>query len=293
MKRTSNIRTRIDAFARAQSRARLRRFVTQAGRAARHPEDPEAIHALRVSIRRFTQCLRTFRGVFDARPLKKLRRRLRKLMDACAAVRTYDVAREVLREAGMAQGRSPSSVSKLAAARTEAEQKLREHLAKLRHRKAADWELNWQAPAQPKVQADGEWDLEQGLPDNLRQVLPKLAEDLFAMGVGAAAAGDDHEKLHRFRLRAKRFRYTLELFRAPYGAEYEHGLQALKGLQDRLGAINDCVSTLALIDADKRAAAAVKRLLLKREAGFQVYWRSQFAPEKQAWWENWLRKPSG
>jgi CHAD domain-containing protein len=288
MKRASIIRTSVDAFARAQSRTRLRRFVTQAGRAARHPEDPEAIHALRVSIRRFTQCLRTFRGVFDARPLKRLQRRLRKLMDACAAVRTCDVALEVLREAGAQKGRFSSPIAKLAAARTEAEQRLRAHLAKLRRRKAADWELEWQTP----VQADGEWDLEQDLPANLRRVLPKLAEDFFAMGVGAAAAGDDHEALHHFRLRAKRFRYTLELFGAAYGAEWERGLQALKGLQDRLGAINDCVCTIALIDSDKRAAAAVKRLLLKREADFQAYWQSEFAPEKQAWWEGWLGAPA-
>lgn len=296
MKRTSVIRTRVDAFARAQARARLRRFVTQAGRAAKHPEDPEAIHALRVSIRRFTQCLRTFRGVFDARPLKKLQRRLRKLMDACAAVRTCDVALAVLREAGAQMARSPSLVAKLAAARAEAEQRLREHLAKLRGRKAADWELEWQTPAQPDVQADPEWDLEQDLPDNLRRVLPKLAEDFFAMGLEAAAAGDDHVKLHRFRLRTKRFRYTLELFRAPYGAEWERGLQALKGLQDRLGAINDCVCTIAFIGEesaqDRRAVAAVRRLLLKREADFQAYWRGEFAPRTQAWWVGWLGAPT-
>jgi CHAD domain-containing protein len=303
--RTSNIRTSIGAFARAQSRARLNRFVTQAGRAAKHPEDPEAIHALRVSIRRFTQCLRTFRGVFDARPLKKLQRRLRKLMDACAAIRTCDVALEVLREADAQKSRSPSLIARLAAARAEAEQRLREQLKKLQRRRAADWELEWQTPAQPKVRAEvqpdvpaeGEWDLERDLPANLRRVLPKLAEDFFAMGIGAAAAGDDHEKLHHFRLRAKHFRYTLELFRAAYGAEWEQGLQALKGLQDRLGAINDCVSTIAFIGhenaPDRRAAAAVKRLLLKREADFQAYWRSEFAPEKRAWWERWLGAPAG
>ena len=290
-------RTSINAFARAQSRARLQRFVTQAGRASRHPQDPEAIHALRVSIRRFTQCLRTFRGVFDVRPLKKLQRRLRKLMDACAAVRTCDVALEVLREAGVDQGRSPALIAKLAAARTEAEQGLREHLAKLRRRKAVDWELEWQTPGQPEFQADGEWDLEQDLPANLRRVLPKLAEDFFAMGVGAAAAGDNHEALHHFRLRTKRFRYTLELFRGAYGAAWERGLQALKGLQDRLGAINDCVCTIEFMGQenaqDRRAAAAVKRLLLRREADFQAYWQTEFAPEKQAWGEGWLGAPAG
>ncbi len=202
------------------------------------------------------------------------------------------MALEVLREAGAQKGRAAPLIDKLGATRTEAEQRLREHLAKLRRRKAADWELEWQTPGQPEVQADGEWDPEQDLPANLRRVLPKQAEDFFAMGAGAAAAGDDHEALHRFRLRAKRFRYTLELLRAFYGAEWEQGVKALKDLQDRLGAINDCVCTIELIgeenDRDRRAAAAVKRLLLTREADFQDYWRREFAPEKLAWWERWL-----
>ena len=279
-------RSSITAFARTQSRARLKRFLAQMRGAAQHPEDAEAIHDLRVSIRRFTQPLRTFRAVFDPKPLKKLRRRLRKLMDACAAVRTCDVAVDVLKEAGVANGR-PASIARLTAARADAEQALREDLKQLRKRKASQWELKMQLLAQEGC----EWNLKQDLPGNLARVLPKLAEEFFAVGTGAAAAGDDHEKLHRFRLFAKRFRYTLELFTSFYGAEWEQGLEALRGLQDRLGAINDCVCTIALLGEDRRASAAVKRLLLRREAEFQNYWRKEFASKKLAWWKHWLGAP--
>jgi len=279
-------RSRILAFARVQSRARLKRFLAQVRGAARHPEDAEAIHDLRVSIRRFTQCLRAFRAVFDPKPLKKLRRRLRKLMDTCAAVRTCDVAMDVLKEAGVANGRS-ASISRLAGARAEAELSLRERLKRVRKGKASQWELK----LQPLTQEGCEWNLKQDLPGNLGRVLPKLAEDLFAMGAGAAAAGDDHEKLHRFRLFSKRFRYTLELFATFYGAEWGQGLEALRGLQDRLGAINDCVCTIALLGKDRRAMAAVKGLLLRREAEFQEYWRKEFAPKNLAWWKGWLGAP--
>jgi len=284
----------ITTFARAQSRARLTRLLKELRRAGKHPEDPETIHDLRVSIRRFTQGLRTFRSVFDPGPLKKLQRRLRKLMDAGGSVRTCDVALDVLRQAGVENG---LSTSRIAAARTEAEETLRDRLKKQRRRKASDWELKLDIVvkpdvAQPDVDQPGcEWDLQQDMPDNLRRVLPKMAEDFFAAGSAAAAAGDDHEILHRFRLRTKHFRYTLELFPTFYHNQLPQGLKALQGLQDRLGEINDCVCTMALIGKDRRAMAAVRKLLRQREAEFRAYWKKAFPRTKLAWWRKWLGAP--
>jgi CHAD domain-containing protein len=285
-------RASITAFARAQMRIRLNHVVIQARLATKHPGDPDAIHALRVSIRRFTQCLRTFRHLFQAGLLKRLRRRMRKLLDLCAAVRTYDVAMEVLRQAGSA---SPTLDSRLASARAEAEDLLRDHLKKQRHRKGSTWELT----LQPAARQGSDWDPKDDLAGNLHRVLPKLADELFAMGSAAAAAGDDATALHQFRLFAKRFRYTLDLFPSFYGNELPQGLQALRGLQDRLGAINDCVSTIALIGAERgahhlrerRAVAAIKKLLHRRETEFQVYWQREFPAEKLGWWKSWLSSP--
>jgi len=152
-----------------------------------------------------------------------------------------------------------------------------------------DWEKRLHRDV---VQEGSEWDPRQSLQDNICGVLPARAKEFFAAGTGATVTGADYQILHQFRLRAKRFRYTLELFPSLYGSELEQGLEALKELQDRLGAINDCVTTIALIRKDRRAAAAVRKLLRQREEEFQSYWQSHFPSQKLAWWQGWLNLPN-
>jgi len=275
----------ISAFARAQAQARLKHLLKQMRPADKRAKDPEAIHDLRVAIRRFTQCLRTFKNLFDPHPLRNIKRRLRDLMDSCAAVRSCDVALVVLHQAGVTPR---ASASKLSASRTQAEHALRDHLKKESRRKTSDWKTR----LHPDVQVGSEWDLGESLQDNVGRVLPALAKDFFEAGTVAATPGIDHQTLHQFRLRAKRFRYALELFPSLYGSEMERGLEALKELQDRLGAINDCATTIALVRKDRRAAAAVRKLLRQREEEFQPYWPSHFPHEKLAWWQDWLSRPN-
>jgi CHAD domain-containing protein len=82
-------------FAHQQTLILLRRFSLQVTRTAR-TGDPDAIHHLRVSIRRLSRCLRVFAQFYPGRGWKKFRRRLKELMDACGRVRDLDVALAVL-----------------------------------------------------------------------------------------------------------------------------------------------------------------------------------------------------
>ena len=82
-------------FAHQQTLILLRRFSLQVTRTAR-TGDPEAIHHLRVSIRRLSRCLRVFAQFYPGRGWKKFRRRLKELMDACGRVRDLDIALAVL-----------------------------------------------------------------------------------------------------------------------------------------------------------------------------------------------------
>jgi CHAD domain-containing protein len=86
-------------FVSRQTLTLLRRFAIQAARASRSGH-PDAIHDLRVSIRRLSRCLRVFSQFYPGSGWKKLRRRLKKLMDACARVRDRDVTLSVLAAAG-------------------------------------------------------------------------------------------------------------------------------------------------------------------------------------------------
>ena len=71
----------ISRYALRETRVRQKRLTAASRHAAKRPHDPEAVHGLRVSIRRFTQCLRIFDQLLDPAAPKQLRKRLRKLME--------------------------------------------------------------------------------------------------------------------------------------------------------------------------------------------------------------------
>ena len=80
----------------------LERLADRLGQAAKEV-DADAIHDVRVAIRRLSRCLRVFGQFYPDRSWKKLRRRLSGLMAAAGAVRDCDIALELLRQAGLSQ----------------------------------------------------------------------------------------------------------------------------------------------------------------------------------------------
>ena len=87
-------------FVSSQTGILLRRFASQVSRTAKEG-DAEAIHNLRVSIRRLRRCLQVFSAFYPGRSWKKIRRRLADLMDAAGEVRDRDIALEMLAAAGI------------------------------------------------------------------------------------------------------------------------------------------------------------------------------------------------
>lgn len=69
--------------------------------------DADAIHDLRVSIRRLTQALRALRGVLPKKGSRRVRRELKPLMDLAGEVRTRDIALELYGAAGVSAGSDP------------------------------------------------------------------------------------------------------------------------------------------------------------------------------------------
>jgi CHAD domain-containing protein len=276
----------ITRYALTQTRVRLKRVTAALRRAAKHPEDPRVNHDLRVAIRKFSQCLRTFRGLFDPQPVKKMRKRLRQLMDLCGAKRDYDVGLQVLAAAGLPPD-SPA-VLKFREHRDNGLRALAYYLGGKRNRGMTDsWRKQLRLAGYPRA----EWDWSASVAENARFALPRLAGEFFREGDSAAAALGDYETLHQFRLRAKRFRYTLEIFGSFYTAHLTAKLPALRGLQDRMGAINDCVVVLHLEGMDRAASAAVKKLLAERDAAFRKYWPKTFSSRSRDSWAQLLGNP--
>jgi CHAD domain-containing protein len=87
-------------FAEVSLAARLSKLVEEAERCAATP-DPDAVHDLRVAIRRFSQALRIFKTLLDAKAVQWMRRALKRVMDAAAVVRDLDVGMERLVAEGL------------------------------------------------------------------------------------------------------------------------------------------------------------------------------------------------
>jgi CHAD domain-containing protein len=143
------------------------------------------------------------------------------------------------------------------------------------------------------------WDASASVARNASQKLPEMTRQFFAAGRAAATLDSSLQAMHRFRIQTKRFRYSLDLFRDYYGPALEQRIEALRGLQDRLGAISDCLATQELVlNRDNLRPAARSRLLgnLKkttnaRVGAFRRHWKKDFShPERELWWTDYLSR---
>jgi CHAD domain-containing protein len=62
-------------------------------------------------------------------------------------------------------------------------------------------------------------------------------------------------------------------------------MNSLKILQEKLGAINDCATTLEMIRRERTAATAVRRLCGERQAEFREYWKNHFRTQERLRWK--------
>ena len=90
----------IRAYAQQQARTLLRRLAYQVNQTIRLG-DADSVHDLRVAIRRFAQCLRTFAQCFPKGEPKKIRQKLKIAMHTASEVRDYDITLDLLRDAGI------------------------------------------------------------------------------------------------------------------------------------------------------------------------------------------------
>src|SRR5262245_35609467 len=99
-----------------------------------------------------------------------------------------------------------------------------------------------------------DWNGRQSAARNAAEKLPELARAFLA--AGGDLEGKPYREFHRFRLLAKRFRYTLEIFRPCYGPGLEQRIESLRTLQQHLGDLNDCAATEELVMARNDLSAA-------------------------------------
>ena len=238
----------------------LRQWVGNAAvlRAARRPE---ALHQMRVALRRMRTALTLFKSVVADDAYRALNAELKWLGAELDLGRDIDVmiadtfrpaARRYHRQTGMA----PLG-ERLLKSRTRAYDRALQVLDEPRYlRLVLDMAAyidngRWADPAfGPGADRPVEDLAREGL-DKLRRQVKRRGRGLEGLGV---------EQRHNLRIRAKRLRYAIEFFGGLHGGrrEREAFLKRLKAMQDDLGALNDMAVAidkgLALAESGGRAA---------------------------------------
>ena len=207
---------------------------------------PEALHQMRVALRRLRTAMKLFEPVVADDAYARLLGELKWLAGELDLGRDTDVlieetfrpaAHRLHDQTGMA-----GLGERLLKARTKAYDRVTETLAQPRHLnlmlEVAAWIEcgRWADPADPRHGPLAGRSIEQlaceGL-NSLRRQVKKRGRKLKSL---------DPERRHKLRIRAKRWRYALEFFSGLYEDDRDRHkamLDALRALQDHLGALND------------------------------------------------------
>jgi CHAD domain-containing protein len=245
--------TETQQFAARHTRRLSRSLALQVNRALELC-DARAVHRLRVAIRRFTQAVAACKPCFSDKDLRKRRRRLKKIKSAAGEVRNYDVAQKYL-----LRWRIPHAArlqEKVETRRQDAARVLVAELKRWTNRSLAVQD----SPATPLRELE-------------QHALDRLAKDFLERGNEASSAKASPHAMHDFRIVAKKYRYTLELFQpsSPLAA-------SIKRVSALLGDINDCVTAAEIVPA---LASRLKKRQRKKIEAFRQYWTAEFAKPRK------------
>ncbi len=205
------------------------------------PWNVNAVHDVRVALRRLRTALRDFVQVIDEKPLKRVKNDLKKIAGLLGAVRDKDVAIIALQELA---GQSPDVFIKegiseltedLKASREHAHSRLRRTLEsisldELRKRFSDRIEDSLR---QQELFSPG------SLSEAGRTVIKARLQE-FCNDGPAIYEPFDGVQLHDLRIAAKRLRYAIELFGVCWGDEIAEFASELAKLQSHLGEVHDC-----------------------------------------------------
>ena len=145
------------------------------------------------------------------------------------------------------------------------------------------------------------WNVAGNSGENARRILARMPRKFFSIGRVAAKLDSTPPQLHAFRLAAKRFRYTLELFEPMYGPMLAVRLEQVRKIQSVLGERQDCVvlndRLLKLADDAGPVRDALAKLNAEGgalEQKFRRYWRETFDPAgaETLWIRYFERRPA-
>jgi len=226
------------------------------------------------------QTLFVFELCFPTREIRKARRRLKRIMTAAGLVRNCDIATKLCGK------RAARFQKKIQSQRDKARQELTIALKRWTQRNYSSGVIDGFAPSKARNQEFCRSEIE----STARHVLYKMTKEFFHTGNRAAEESASPRELHEFRIVAKQFRYTLELFLPICGRRATVRLDQIKAIQANLGDVNDC-ETVRFMLADWGGSRRLDRFLKKREEEnieeFRRRWTDAFADTENL--HEWLQ----
>jgi CHAD domain-containing protein len=240
------------------------------------PDDAEALHDLRVALRRLRSCLKSYAAELDGSVPQKLARRLQRLASATGPGRDTEVQIEWLRQRGP-ELRNHRHRQGLAWILARLQQRRDEAYAELRDEVTRDFVRVEEGLRRRLSVYRAEVRLDESPPPSFgaaaaESVLRHAAK--LVHQVGRVTDAGDVERAHAARISAKRLRYLadpLAQLAAPNRrqARANQLVHRLKGLQDLLGELHDAHVLEAELAGELADAAAerARRLLELTLAG--------------------------
>lgn len=229
------------------ARACLHQLRMNAAAVARR-DDPEAMHQLRVALRRLRSAFSAFAEPMPTTERRVFAQRLRGLARTTDAARELDVfLGEILPAVRKGVGADPglaSVAAQAARARQAAWTRVRQMVASEAFTEAILSLEAWLEGGGWRASAGAAYD--EKLRDFGQRTLKRLHRKL--VRTGAKISGLADADLHALRLRAKKQRYAGEFFRSIFdGKAAKSYLGALGDVQDHLGVLNDSVTVRQLL----------------------------------------------
>lgn len=262
-------------FASRQAARLLKDLALQMNRTARSCSSG-SVHDLRVAIRRFTQVITALKPCFPGEDVRKNRRRLKKIMLAAGDVRDCDVALKFVAKWNLADALQPA----LESCRSESARTLVRKLRKWTDRQMS---LRWRATLEAAHTRNKNSFGEAAIQETAQRILNRMLKDLLKHGRPAASPKTSPKDLHRFRIMAKKLRYTLELFSPLYGSLLSSQIERIRRAHNLLGEINDCVTVAGMLDRcagqydeGNWLARRLRKRQRKKTKEFRKYWKKEF-----------------
>jgi triphosphatase len=236
----------------------------------RQADSVEAVHQLRVAVRRLRSAISTFKDVVDDPQAEDIKRELKWLAGACDEARDFDVF-----AADIAKVDSPgldlsTLLKAVDVARARGHAKACAAVASGRFRELVLETTAWVETGAWLTQGGKASAKRRDMPADrfAAKALDRRRKTLLKRGADLEGASDTDR--HEARLAAKKLRYAAEAFAALFDAAAGKAfIKELKRLQDQLGALNDAVVAAGLVERLKLkgpALAAAHELLTLREA---------------------------